>query len=466
MTVAIYEGSEKELKDEWDEYIALQTRLRHPNVLQLFGVANSQGLYAAIFHDEHKSFEQMSDAYSVTPTQRIYFRKFWTTEFEAHGPYIAFMINAPSLTPRSRSTSWFHRSGKLCLEVHSSRHKKLGANIPPSVLPNATIHSPKYLLPPAEVSRMIDFIDLELYHCRLSGMFESRIISLARHSSIRPYSIVKHVAGNLQEMAFLPQIHYDTPIWEPDVNGILFDKFPPNGWSSFLLSGNEMRCSSFQLTLTTDWMRCPWRNFNRYLEFRERFAWSAQANYIFGRPGMESSSCSYIDLILARYCLTSEIPPSLEIVLFLPPPWSFFSTDLTRCCFPKDEPYWSFDQSGKECLSSKEASDLGLPQIELEIDVFHHFVNEALLKDIRTFHTRKGFNPGSQEVAKHLGVQLYCFGDEGDPVPSPVCRPDFEDWGAGEDQMSDIHSGNTTPISDYMESDDDQILYPRIAPSI
>ncbi|KAK7001919.1 hypothetical protein R3P38DRAFT_1776292 [Favolaschia claudopus] len=393
MTVAIFEGSENDLKDEWDEYISLQTRLRHPNVFQLFGITASQGLYAAIFHEEHISFEQTKKAYRVTPTLRIYFRDFWYREFETHGSYIAFMINTPDLRP-SMCTNWFHISGKLCIEVHSRAQH---------------------------------------YHCEINmlGLYETRTLPLARHSTIRPHSVVKHKAGNLEEMAFLPQVTSDPPKWSFPFFGYKVSvptTIMPNGWTRCVCDqvladiGVEIRSVFHDSRNELPWATC-WLNLRGRFT---RFYWLPQVNHIFNYLGLECSSCSFVDSVEIACKLTDNIPQSLKkIFLFLPDPHAFLTPDLTRVCYPdsKAEPYWSFDLSGTNHLSSNQASALGLPQIQLEISARHTFiVDKTLLNDLHTFYTRKGFNSNSQDVAKHLKRPLYCFGDAGDPAPSPLIR--------------------------------------------
>ncbi|KAJ7290734.1 hypothetical protein C8J57DRAFT_1276385 [Mycena rebaudengoi] len=49
VTVAIYQG-DNAAKD-WKEAIAPYQSLRHPNVVQLFGISIAPGLYATVFHD-------------------------------------------------------------------------------------------------------------------------------------------------------------------------------------------------------------------------------------------------------------------------------------------------------------------------------------------------------------------------------------------------------------------------------
>ncbi|KAK6966783.1 hypothetical protein R3P38DRAFT_3152337 [Favolaschia claudopus] len=467
MTVAIYEGQEKDLKEKWDEYIPLHVGLRHPNVFPLFGITLSQ---------EYVSYEQMRQVYSVSPTHRIYFFKFFKEEFEAHGSYIALTTDSPVLTS-AMCTSWFHPSGKICIEVDFDCHE-VGQSWESPPLPCAyrvqIIHPSKYLLPPVEPSRMIDSMDLEYYYFHLFRyqLCQIRTIPLARDSTVRPHSLVKHAAGNLQEIAFQAQVYSDLPKWSAFVDDAIYGNtnIMPNGWTRVLLAGSEILGASFRLPFKTVRARDD-QNSPSYPLFRELFAWFAQALYIFDRLGLarQCSSCSYIDSICVDCGLTGYIQPR---------------ADSTRYGFPREEPYWSFDPRGNDRLSANEALNLGLPQARIDISVTHYFVDDAFLKDVHTFHARKGFDPDSQEIAEHLGLALYCFADSEDPSPLPISWPELVDRAliaeCPESEFSSNVFSTLTPeeratTSDHLDdfdghsddteslSDDEQILYPRQA---
>ncbi|KAK7001948.1 hypothetical protein R3P38DRAFT_3367905 [Favolaschia claudopus] len=493
MTVAIYEGQEKDLKEKWDEYIPLHVGLRHPNVFPLFGITLSQGLCAAIYHDEYVSYEQMRQVYSVSPTHRIYFFKFFKEEFEAHGSYIALTTDSPVLTS-AMCTSWFHPSGKMCIEVDFDCHE-VGQFWESPPLPCAyrvqIIHPSKYLLPPVEPSRLIDSMDLEYYYFHLFRyqLCRIRTIPLARHSTVRPHSLVKHAAGNLQEIAFQAQVYSDLPKWSVFVDDAFYGNtsIRPNGWTRVLLVGNDILDASFRLPFKTIKARGD-QTSPSYPLFRQLFAWFAQANYIFGRLDLNCSSCSYIDSICVDCTLTSYIQPRSpeKIFLFLPPYNTFLSADLTRYGFPREGSYWSFDPCGNDRLSANEALNLGLPQARIDISVTHYFVDDAFLKDVHAFHARKGFDPDRQEIAEHLGLALYCFADSEDPSPLPISWPELVDRNPAliaecpESEFSSNVFSTLTPeeratTSDRLDdfdghsddtenlSDDEQILYPHLA---
>jgi hypothetical protein len=69
--------------------------------------------------------------------------------------------------------------------------------------------------------------------------------------------------------------------------------------------------------------------------------------------------------------------------------------------------YWSLDPSGAERLSTEEAAELGFPSIELTTTIWSRSWDTNVYAALRQFHQGKGFDPDSQDVARHLGYPLY-----------------------------------------------------------
>ena len=78
--------------------------------------------------------------------------------------------------------------------------------------------------------------------------------------------------------------------------------------------------------------------------------------------------------------------------------------------------YWSLDPSGAERLSPEEAAELGFPSIELETAIFADSWSADVYAALRQFHQAKGFDPDSQDVARHLGYPLYQVSSAMDPL--------------------------------------------------
>jgi hypothetical protein len=85
----------------------------------------------------------------------------------------------------------------------------------------------------------------------------------------------------------------------------------------------------------------------------------------------------------------------------------------SRC--PDCPAYWSIDPAGIERLSTKEATCLGFPCIELTVDGRVHSWDAGVYAGLRQFHEGKGFDPDSHDVACHLGEPLFQLSAEKDP---------------------------------------------------
>ncbi|KAJ7735223.1 hypothetical protein B0H16DRAFT_134256 [Mycena metata] len=65
MTVTLYQGPNAE--QAWQKDISMHSWLRHPNFVQLYGVASTGPMYAAVFHDDLIPLEQFRDIHYLVP---------------------------------------------------------------------------------------------------------------------------------------------------------------------------------------------------------------------------------------------------------------------------------------------------------------------------------------------------------------------------------------------------------------
>ncbi|KAJ7744826.1 hypothetical protein B0H14DRAFT_3167482, partial [Mycena olivaceomarginata] len=61
MTAALFQGEGAE--EQWREMISRYSNLRHPNLLQLYGIASTRGLHAAVFHDDLVPYKKGGQRY-------------------------------------------------------------------------------------------------------------------------------------------------------------------------------------------------------------------------------------------------------------------------------------------------------------------------------------------------------------------------------------------------------------------
>ncbi|KAJ7729178.1 hypothetical protein B0H16DRAFT_1275124, partial [Mycena metata] len=69
--------------------------------------------------------------------------------------------------------------------------------------------------------------------------------------------------------------------------------------------------------------------------------------------------------------------------------------------------YWSLDPSGVGRLTVEEATALGFPSLLLSTTVSGFSWDASVYSGLRQFHAVKGFDPDSQDVARHLGYPFY-----------------------------------------------------------
>ncbi|KAJ6512427.1 hypothetical protein C8R45DRAFT_920262 [Mycena sanguinolenta] len=69
--------------------------------------------------------------------------------------------------------------------------------------------------------------------------------------------------------------------------------------------------------------------------------------------------------------------------------------------------YWSLDSSGAERLTPEDAADFGFPSFVLSIEVPVFPWDASVYAGLRQLHQAKGCDPDSQDVARHLGDNLY-----------------------------------------------------------
>ncbi|KAJ6561682.1 hypothetical protein B0H19DRAFT_1068430 [Mycena capillaripes] len=87
--------------------------------------------------------------------------------------------------------------------------------------------------------------------------------------------------------------------------------------------------------------------------------------------------------------------------------YDHFQTRPSSFKWPDCPAYWSFDPTGAERLSREDAIDLRFPCLKLSIWVQGRSWYSSVYAGLRQFHQGKGFDPDSQEVARHLGEPLY-----------------------------------------------------------
>ncbi|KAJ7712072.1 hypothetical protein B0H14DRAFT_3902408, partial [Mycena olivaceomarginata] len=80
MTVAMYQGARVE--EEWRQHLTIYESLRHPNIMQLYGLANTCRLRAMVFHDDLIPFDQFIGRFRHSFILTLYIYSYCNSELE------------------------------------------------------------------------------------------------------------------------------------------------------------------------------------------------------------------------------------------------------------------------------------------------------------------------------------------------------------------------------------------------
>ncbi|KAJ7134154.1 hypothetical protein C8R46DRAFT_650706 [Mycena filopes] len=120
-------------------------------------------------------------------------------------------------------------------------------------------------------------------------------------------------------------------------------------------------------------------------------------------PGYNDSATVMIERIHFGLDVSETMQPGY---LFLCPAMDF-QTGPSSFRWPDCPAYWSLDPLGIVRLSTDEATHLGFPHIRRYTNIMYQCWDTSVYAGLRQFHAAKGFDPDSQDVARHLGYPLY-----------------------------------------------------------
>ncbi|KAF7337141.1 hypothetical protein MVEN_02152100 [Mycena venus] len=169
-------------------------------------------------------------------------------------------------------------------------------------------------------------------------------------------------------------------------------------------------------------------------------SWLGQANHIFSCLEITSDFEDYALVHTVNFRLTisrgkTDCPSGF---LFLCPE-NHFQIGPSSFTWPVSPAYWSLDSLGINRLSTEEAARLGFPAIQLNTQIRRNNWDDSIYIGLRQFHQGKGFNPNSQDVARHLGYPLYQLSNE---IEVPFAHVTEED--SDEEDDRDAEDVDTT----------------------
>ncbi|KAJ7623827.1 hypothetical protein B0H17DRAFT_1289410 [Mycena rosella] len=132
------------------------------------------------------------------------------------------------------------------------------------------------------------------------------------------------------------------------------------------------------ITLENHWIR--------YARIRE--AWLSQANHIFKTLKTTSNH--------EEYAIADQLDYEMELTR---------SADIVPAGYLFLCPLKEFQSDGPN--RSEEAENLGFPSIKLKMVVYLEAWDARVYEGLRRFHEGKGFDPYSQEIARHMEYPLF-----------------------------------------------------------
>ncbi|KAJ7168969.1 hypothetical protein C8R46DRAFT_1092955 [Mycena filopes] len=380
VTVAMYQGDGAE--EDWREDVKMYLAVRHPNIVQVWGGASRSNIHATVFHGDLVPFKQYMARHS--PVVTVYLYACFSYELRCAMTYLGEVL-------QRRIVIWIRRStGRLCMDLNhlippSDDLRKCIASLIASACP---------LIQDAEA---IESLTIEDYH-----LICSKCLNLYRRIPIPPsetvsFGVVWHCRDDA-DAAIAASADWlgvvDKFKWQRNYRNLVEEEDGiEDRWTRY--QADDVFDTEFSV-LPTAWTML------------KVSAWLSQAHHIFTCRQITSHLedyflVHYVTFILSISSPNTTPPPGY---LFLCPSEAFKTGPLTFK-WPDCPAYWSLDPSGIDRLSTEEATRLGFPSMELRTEVEGRSWNASVYAGLRQFHEAKGFDPDSQDVARHLGYPLY-----------------------------------------------------------
>ncbi|KAF7336235.1 hypothetical protein MVEN_02171400 [Mycena venus] len=399
MTVAVYQGPGA--KEQWQRHILNYQSIRHPNIMQLYGIAIGVGISAMIFHDDLIPYEQFLNRFRHSLILTTYLTGHCAIEYEEASEYVRSVFPSRPVY-YDESIFWIRRStGHLCADLVAGLHGRGLDFMPGYFYDDGILRLDSFVLDDPNIeATVISTITEDGYHrlCSRYPMAQLRLFTISTQAKIRPGAIIFCSTSHpeaLFEMAHSPCLELEASGWDNtgEAKGILM----ANSWVRYnyfdVYDDIDTHIWTFAIGDTKPWL--------------------AQANSVFSRLQTKSHLENYIFVDEVRFHLqvvghaTLELnPPDSKRYLFVCPAKDF---EVWPCSvrWPDCPAYWSFDPSGIHRIDAQDAMNLGFPSIHIQTSIHGQSWGSNVYAGLRLFHYAKGFNPESQEVSEHLGHPLY-----------------------------------------------------------
>ncbi|KAJ7358193.1 hypothetical protein DFH08DRAFT_848027 [Mycena albidolilacea] len=408
-TVALYQGRAAE--EVWRRDLKRYPTLRHPNVAQVYATATSYDLYAVVFHDELLPIEHTLRMYRHSPILTAYLLGNFAMDAYDAEDYIydvtghcSFMIFNSAMRVRAST-------GRLCIELIpcDDVHSLLTYTLSADRIPQGSILS----LGVDQELAIISTLTLDQFHqISFQHMGHSEVLSTNADIDFAVGSVTifpRKDCGTFQyrcfdeivEVAHITSHILHDPGWGLNNNSAPSGLLMENGWTRFTSCEITETCVGRVL-------RChggPQMSYGN--------PWLPQANHIFNRLQNLSHYEDYVFTDYIGYFIYLRDTPHVELsgYLFICPLQDLQSATSGRFSIRDRDSdcvaYWTLDAAGGDRLSPKEAKRLGFPALSFSAHAHQISWDRSVYAGLRQFHTGKGFDPDSQDIAQYVGVPLY-----------------------------------------------------------
>ncbi|KAJ7326178.1 hypothetical protein DFH08DRAFT_884999 [Mycena albidolilacea] len=399
ITVAVYQGPGA--KEKWQRHILNYRSIRHPNIMQLYGIAIDVGLGAMIFHDDLIPYKQFLNRFRHSLILTTYLTGHCAIEYEEASEYVRSVF--PSRPVHyDESIFWIRRStGHLCADLVADLHGRGLDFMPGYFRDDDILRLDSVALNDLNMeATVISSLTEDCYHrlCSRYPMAQLRLFTISTHAKIRPGAVIfcsnSHPEA-LFEMAHSPRLELEA-----------------SGWDNTGEAKGTVMANS--------WVRYSYRDvYEDYIDTHiwtfaigDTKPWLAQANSVFNRLQTTSHLEHYIFIDEVRFHLqvvghaTLTYRPESEGYLFVCPAKDF-EVWPHSVRWPNCPAYWSFDPTGNHRIDAQDTINSGLPSVHLQTSIHGLSWGPNVYAGLCLFHHAKGFNPESQEAAEHLGHPLY-----------------------------------------------------------
>ncbi|KAJ6528968.1 hypothetical protein B0H19DRAFT_1385113 [Mycena capillaripes] len=376
---------------------------RHPNILEVWGVASTGNIHATLFYGDLIPLEYFLDLYKHSHFSTVYIYAYCRMKLDAVEDYFDSAFDYE--LRQDDCTLWIRSSTSQLYVDLQPRHNDTYLILNSLAGERITgIKDPSFESSLQAEATTVYSLTLSQYHDLCYWYLRKyREFTVSTRTTVELGAVYFCPSSDRFEdgvfIAFLPtEVHFGPWLAIPP-------QVPPKvvegGWTR--LDASDAFDSTFHLTC--------WNS-----SFYARCYWTSHANHTFRCLQITSNFQDYVFVYSANFRVTIsktlKNPP--DGYLFLCPKEDI-RAGLFSVSWPQCPTYWSLDPSGVKRLGEHEAAKLGFPSIQLTVVLHGWYYDESVYTGVRQFHGAKGFDPDSLDVTRHLGGPLFQLSSKVDP---------------------------------------------------